>query len=105
MHSAERATIMRAMSGEPLSTAAAAMKCGAALAILTLVAVIGSSGDDSVAPLPPDAVHPAAATATGGVSAAHRRQVFEERRTRRDTAPPPSVVLDAPAERTASAAP
>ena len=105
MHNAERATIMRAMSRERLSTAAAAMKCGAALAILTLLAVIGRSADDSVPPLPPDAVHPTALTASGGVSAAHRRQVFEERRTRRDSAPPPSVVLDVPAERTASAAP
>ena len=105
MHSAERATIMRAMSAEPLSTAAAAMKCGAALAIITLLAVIGSSADDAVAPPPADAVHPTAATATLGVSAAHRRQVFEERRTRRDTAPPPRDALDAPAERTASATP
>ena len=105
MHSAERATIMRAMSAEPLSTAAAAMRCGAALAILALLAVIGSSADDEVAPLAIDSARPAMAAPTGGVSAAHRRQVFEERRTRWDIAPPPRVVLDAPGARTASAAP
>ena len=105
MHSAERATIMRAMSGEPLSTAAAAMKCGAALVILTLLAVIGSSADDGVAPLAGDSARPAMTAATGGVSGAHRRQVFEERRMRRDLAAPPRVVVDAPAELTANATP
>ena len=105
MHSAERATIMRAMSAEPLSTAATAMRCGAALAILTLLAVVGSSSDDEAAWVAIDSSRPAMAVPSGGVSAGHRRQVFEERRMRRDAGAPPRVVLDAPAEWTANAAP
>ena len=96
METAKRQRLMREMGGEPIAAAGTAMKCGAALAILTLLAVIGTGADDAAAPV---AASRAASAATGGAAAVHRREVFEERRARRAAAPAPRLATDTPQPR------
>jgi len=104
VRSMERERMMRASDGEPLASAAAAMRCGAALVVLALLAVIAGSAGDPVA-LQATPAPPAAVTATGGVTANHRRQVFDERRARWDGVSAPRLALDAPPGTTAAHAP
>ena len=98
MQGAERERLMREWTGEPAATIGATMKCGAALAVLALLAVIGASASDTAAlPGISGAARPATSTSTGGAAALHRRQVYEERRARHAVASSPRLVLDAQA--------
>ena len=101
MQTAECERPMRGSPREPITTAAAAMKCGAALAVLTLLAVIGNSGSDTGVPAAAGTVGPAASVQSRGPAAAHRRQVFAERRAAWQGADQTGARLDGPAEQTA----
>ncbi len=80
MHSTERQRLVSTMSHEPAHALGVILKCGVCLALLILLAVIGSTNErDDIAQVrsgPPLS----ASVAKMSSAAAHRKEVFDGRR-------------------------
>jgi hypothetical protein len=87
MQASELERLMQTMNDERAVRVGAAVKCGACLAFLALLAAIGAgAGDGNAASR--QAAYAAAAHAPNPVRAeAHRKAIFDERRARFEGAP------------------
>jgi len=85
MHTYERARLMQTMNDERAVRVGTAVKCGACIAFLALLAAIGAAGGD-VTPKH-SAIVERAHTPNPVRAEAHRKAVFDERRARVEGAP------------------
>ena len=79
----ERQRLCSTMANEPARTLGAVLKCGICIAMVTLLILIGSSGEqeDAAKSASVQALHQQWA-ARASSAAAHRKEVLEARRTR-----------------------
>lgn len=82
MQASERERLMQTMNDERAVRVGAAVKCGACLAFLALLAAIGAGAPDGDAAPQQTARAPAAHAANPVRAEAHRKAVFDERRAR-----------------------
>ncbi len=94
MHRVERERLIRTAPGASASPLGSAVKCGACLGLLALLALIGSGiHDDDAAPGAPGPGRAVALPHAAVGATAHRKLVFEDRRARFDGQRPESSAV------------